>query len=177
MVERTSSCASRAFAVSWSVRTSPSTNVAVAVRRSASLEVRRSCDLRADLRHARSLQLQAVRRLRCESGRRRLTVGLPRLARVPYRAVRDTIKACGRQLRVLEVGSGLGYLTYSLRQAGHEAYGIDLSQEAVAKANKRFGRYYESGNMAEWRSSFSEPFDLVVAQRVRGAHQRATRVP
>lgn len=46
------------------------------------------------------------------------------------------------EFRILEVGSGLGYLTYSLNNLGYNAIGIDLSSNAVKEATDNFGEYY-----------------------------------
>jgi SAM-dependent methyltransferase len=43
---------------------------------------------------------------------------------------------------VLEVGSGLGYLTLALHQAGYRVRGIELSAHAVEAARARFGNHY-----------------------------------
>lgn len=45
--------------------------------------------------------------------------------------------------RVLEIGSGLGYLTFALKQAGYDARGLELSERAVTAARARFGNLYE----------------------------------
>lgn len=44
--------------------------------------------------------------------------------------------------QVLEVGSGLGYLTYSLNAAGFRVRGLELSSRAVEAARARFGDHY-----------------------------------
>jgi len=41
--------------------------------------------------------------------------------------------------QIVEVGCGLGYLTYALSQAGYNAHGIDISERAVHMARGRFG--------------------------------------
>jgi len=43
---------------------------------------------------------------------------------------------------VLEVGSGLGYLTWSLHTAGYRVRGLELSRHAVEAARARFGDHY-----------------------------------
>ena len=45
--------------------------------------------------------------------------------------------------RVLEVGSGFGYLTFALRRAGYDVRGLELSERAVSAARARFGDFYE----------------------------------
>jgi SAM-dependent methyltransferase len=44
--------------------------------------------------------------------------------------------------RVVEVGSGLGYLTYALHAAGYRVRGLELSPDAVEAARARFGDHY-----------------------------------
>jgi 2-polyprenyl-3-methyl-5-hydroxy-6-metoxy-1,4-benzoquinol methylase len=43
---------------------------------------------------------------------------------------------------VLEVGSGLGYLTYALHAAGYGVRGLELSAQAVEAARARFGDHF-----------------------------------
>lgn len=45
-------------------------------------------------------------------------------------------------LQVIEVGCGLGYLTYALSRDGYRAHGIDISAAAVHGARERFGNLY-----------------------------------
>src|SRR6185437_4117475 len=48
----------------------------------------------------------------------------------------------GKSENILEVGSGLGYLTYAIRQEGYSATGLDISTDAVNKARASFGNNY-----------------------------------
>lgn len=64
--------------------------------------------------------------------------------------------------RVLEVGSGLGYLTFAMRKRGFEAIGVDLSASAVEGATARFGGFYECTTLGEWARRSTDRFDVVV---------------
>jgi SAM-dependent methyltransferase len=65
--------------------------------------------------------------------------------------------------RVLEIGSGFGYLTYALSRRGYHVRGIDLSRAAVAGARARFGDLYESTDIASLRQRQDfEGWDAVV---------------
>ncbi len=64
--------------------------------------------------------------------------------------------------RLLEVGSGLGYLTHAMRQTGLDAQGVDLSAEAVRSAVSRFGPHFRCGTLQSM-SSEAGSFDCVVA--------------
>ena len=48
---------------------------------------------------------------------------------------------------LLEVGSGLGYLTYAISRRGYDVRGLDISAVAVADARRRFGDLYECGDL------------------------------
>jgi SAM-dependent methyltransferase len=69
----------------------------------------------------------------------------------------------GRQARVLEIGSGLGYLTYALRQFGYDARGLDISSSAVAAARARFGDLFTQADVADYAAAEPARFDAVVA--------------
>lgn len=43
---------------------------------------------------------------------------------------------------VLDVGCGLGYLTYSLRKAGYISTGLDISEEAIVNARRAYGDFF-----------------------------------
>jgi len=71
-----------------------------------------------------------------------------------------------RTWNVLELGCGLGYTTASLRKAGLDAVGADISATAVAAANERYGPHYRvvdpEAPPAEWIGHF----DIVIATEV-----------
>jgi 2-polyprenyl-3-methyl-5-hydroxy-6-metoxy-1,4-benzoquinol methylase len=77
-----------------------------------------------------------------------------------------SIMVCVQKLRpgarILEIGSGLGYLTYALRQSGYDATGMDLSPVAVAEAIARFGPHYLKADLADWSVRQAGAFDLVI---------------
>jgi SAM-dependent methyltransferase len=68
-----------------------------------------------------------------------------------YWGVRRALDAAGVRPgeRIVEAGSGLGYLTYALRATGYGAHGVDLSHVAVAAAKARFGDLYSQGDAAD----------------------------
>jgi SAM-dependent methyltransferase len=60
-----------------------------------------------------------------------------------YYGVAKTIRASvPKHGRILDVGCGLGYLTYALNRAGFHTTGLDISQEAVANAKKAYGDFF-----------------------------------
>lgn len=67
---------------------------------------------------------------------------------------------------VLEIGSGLGYLTYSLNKSGYKTTGLDISKDAVAQANKRYGNYYEAGDLFVWSKSKRSKYDCVIMTEI-----------
>ena len=79
-----------------------------------------------------------------------------------YFAIAQTLAALRlpRGARILELGSGLGYLTYALRRAGYDAQGRDVSEVAVRAARERFGPHYTAAN-AE-RLDGEGGYDLVI---------------
>lgn len=67
-----------------------------------------------------------------------------------YHAVIEVLKdeqKYNRDLRIIELGCGQGYLTYALSKAGFNITGVDLSQEAVDLATTRFGNRYFCGTI------------------------------
>jgi SAM-dependent methyltransferase len=85
-------------------------------------------------------------------------------AELPYWFVRQHL---ARHLpdggRIIDLGSGEGYLTYALRQAGYTCWGVDVSTDVVQRARRRFSRadwFYTPDELA---NAGVEPADLVVA--------------
>lgn len=82
-----------------------------------------------------------------------------------YWAIRESLKkefGTKKAVSILEIGSGLGYLTYSLNKAGYKATGLELSKEAVAKATKRYGAFYEAGDLFEVSKTRHGQYDCVI---------------
>ena len=69
-------------------------------------------------------------------------------------------------VKILEIGSGLGYLTYSLIQAGYDVTGMDVSQTAVTQAVKNFGDHYICRDMFEYSGLAPDSFDIVLLTEV-----------
>jgi 2-polyprenyl-3-methyl-5-hydroxy-6-metoxy-1,4-benzoquinol methylase len=68
--------------------------------------------------------------------------------------------------RILEVGSGLGYLTYALRRSGYAASAIEVSRVAVAEAIRNFGDYYVNADLFDFARENRRSFDVVISTEV-----------
>lgn len=81
-----------------------------------------------------------------------------------YWAVRESLKDVvdKKSVSVLEIGSGLGYLTYSLNRAGYKTTGLDLSREAVKKAKERYGEFYEAGDLFSVSKEREKYYDFII---------------
>lgn len=71
-----------------------------------------------------------------------------------------------KSAKILEVGSGLGYLTYALNKAGYDASGLDISETAVQQAKINFGNYYICGDLFEFAGGKANSFDVVILTEV-----------
>jgi SAM-dependent methyltransferase len=75
-------------------------------------------------------------------------------------------RPAGAAGRVVEIGSGLGYLTHALRRAGYDATGLDIAAPAVAQASDRFGPHFRVADaLADARASPASA-DVVVMLEV-----------
>jgi SAM-dependent methyltransferase len=79
-----------------------------------------------------------------------------------YWAVRKAVESLPVGAEVLDVGSGLGYLTYAFVRAGLRATGLDLSEEAIDRARSRFGNNYVAADFFAWSEQNPARYDLVV---------------
>jgi SAM-dependent methyltransferase len=68
--------------------------------------------------------------------------------------------------KILEIGSGLGYLTYALIEAGYNVTGMDMSQTAVNLAIGNFGDHYICEDLFEFSKLAPESIDIVILTEV-----------
>jgi len=68
-------------------------------------------------------------------------------------AMRTKLPAPAADASVVEIGSGLGYLTHALALAGYDVTGVDISATAVADATKHFGTRYECADAVDYAKS------------------------
>lgn len=86
-----------------------------------------------------------------------------------YWAVADTLRThcAGKDISVLEVGCGMGYLTYALARHGYSrALGIDISSRAIELARERYGDFYREADVLTFARETVERFDAVVLSEV-----------
>lgn len=87
-----------------------------------------------------------------------------------YWSVRESLRKIfgdhKKDISILEVGSGLGYLTYSLNKAGYTTIGLDLSREAVNKAKERYGNFYEAGDLFLVSKERPKCYDCIIMTEI-----------
>jgi SAM-dependent methyltransferase len=66
----------------------------------------------------------------------------------------------------LEVGSGLGYLTFALQKAGYNVQGIDISIEAVTNAQAKFGNFYICDDLLTYANEKPNQYDVIIMTEV-----------
>jgi len=69
-------------------------------------------------------------------------------------------------VRVLEVGCGLGYLTYALKQDGFDASGIDISELPIRDARLRFGNLFQCSAVADFAEQHAGEYDCIILSEV-----------
>ena len=69
-------------------------------------------------------------------------------------------------ISILEIGSGLGYLTYSLNRSGYKTTGLDISQDAVTQAKEKYGDHYESGDLFVLAENRKKQYNCVVMTEI-----------
>ncbi|MGI9530812.1 class I SAM-dependent methyltransferase [Lutimonas sp.] len=69
-------------------------------------------------------------------------------------------------VKILEIGSGLGYLTYALSTEGYDIKGMDVSTKAVQKARENFGDLYLDADLFEHAKSHKGQYDIAILTEV-----------
>ena len=69
-------------------------------------------------------------------------------------------------LKILEVGCGMGYLTYSLNKEGFSVTGLDISQKAINEAIDHFGQYYVCADVFEFAKNHKDEYDRIIFTQV-----------
>jgi 2-polyprenyl-3-methyl-5-hydroxy-6-metoxy-1,4-benzoquinol methylase len=84
-----------------------------------------------------------------------------------YWAVKNTLETTTKEkLKILEVGCGLGYLTYAMVKDGYNAQGLDISQNAIDEAIKNFGNHYICADVTEYASQNKGVYDIIILTEV-----------
>lgn len=66
-----------------------------------------------------------------------------------------------KRLKILEVGCGYGYLTYSILRMGHDIIGIDIAKNAIEFARSNFGDNYYLKSIHDITAE--NKFDVIIA--------------
>jgi 2-polyprenyl-3-methyl-5-hydroxy-6-metoxy-1,4-benzoquinol methylase len=78
-----------------------------------------------------------------------------------YASVKNFLQKNTKIKNILDLGCGLGYMTYALNKEGYLCTGVDLSDTAIKVAKKNFGEEnFVSGDIA--KLNFNKKFDLIV---------------
>ena len=71
-----------------------------------------------------------------------------------------------RVLRILEVGCNLGYVGAIMMRHGHCYTGIDIQEEAIAKACQYYGEHFSCESIEKYASHCCKKFDLICSFEV-----------
>jgi len=87
-----------------------------------------------------------------------------------YWAIKESLKQITKDIKIsqniLEIGCGLGYLTYSLNKEGYNTVGMDISKEAVSVAISNYGNYYIHADLYEYSINHENEFDVIIFTEV-----------
>ena len=67
-----------------------------------------------------------------------------------------------KTLNILEVGCGLGYFTYALKEAGFNIIGVDVSEIAIVRSKEAFGDFFYTTDTHDNQKKY----DLIIATEV-----------
>jgi len=68
-------------------------------------------------------------------------------------------------LKVLEIGCGLGYFVFALMKDRFDVLGVDISSAAIAQATRHYGSHYAVKSLAELKSD-ARRYDVVIMNQL-----------
>lgn len=71
-----------------------------------------------------------------------------------------------KDIKILEIGCGFGYLTYALNKAGFDTLGLDIARNVIDYAKQNYGDFYKCCELKTFIENTDEKFDLVIATEV-----------
>lgn len=83
-----------------------------------------------------------------------------------YKIIENIAEENNEPLKILEVGSGFGYFTASVRKKGYHIVGCDLSSDACFHARKTYGGEFISGDIEHVLQTHGKTFDVIVSLEV-----------
>lgn len=79
-----------------------------------------------------------------------------------------------KNVKIIEIGCGKGYLLYLLKMLGYNTEGIEISSHATEYAREKFGLYVFNGTIEEYANYRSKKFDLILLidllEHIRNPH-------
>lgn len=90
-----------------------------------------------------------------------------------YHGVAQEIKNISKKdISILDVGCGLGYMTYALNKAGYKVTGLDISEEAIGVARTTYGDFFVCDDF--FKHQTQESYDVIcmleLIEHVRDPH-------
>lgn len=82
-----------------------------------------------------------------------------------YWAIQQQLNSVPKHFRLLEIGSGFGYLTYALSKKGFTVTGLDISSIAVQQAKQRYGDLYICADVKEYCQT-GVKYDVIIFTEV-----------
>lgn len=82
------------------------------------------------------------------------------------RSLKKILKNGEKFPKILEIGCGLGYLTYALNKSGYDTIGLDISKEAVTNATKNYGNLFICADLFEYSNLHTNEYDIVIFTEV-----------
>lgn len=85
-----------------------------------------------------------------------------------YWAIANCIekKIITKEMKLIEVGCGLGYLSYALHNDGFDITGIDISEKAISRAKQKYGNYYKCLDIYKMAKEGNAQFDIILLTEV-----------
>jgi len=86
-----------------------------------------------------------------------------------YWGLKESLNGIGHKYidpRILEIGSGLGYLTYALKEENYNITGLEISREAVDNARDNFGEFYLCQDLFDYIITHEGSYDIIIMTEV-----------
>ena len=88
-----------------------------------------------------------------------------------YWSIKEALQAVVEErnkadVNILEIGCGLGYLTYSIHKNGYRILGMDIAEHSIKSAIEDFGNLFLHADLYKYAPNHQQEYDVIILTEV-----------